>query len=70
MQNSRVPMADCQQETFTSGEFNEMEKSLIQGRRLHDFPASQPIKYFNSLEYTVSARKHLSNQARQIARDC
>ena len=27
-----------------------MEKSLIQGRRLHDFP-SQPIKYLNSLEY-------------------
>ena len=27
---------------FTSGEFNEMEKSLIQGRRLHDFPANQP----------------------------
>ena len=32
-----------------------MEKSLIQGRRLQYFPASQPMKYFNSLDGTFSA---------------
>ena len=42
-----------------------MEKSLIQGRCLHDFPASQS-NISNSLEYIFSAREHLSNQARQI----
>ena len=32
-----------------------MEKFLIQGRRLRYFPATQPIKYFISLEGTFSA---------------
>ena len=51
--------------------WNEMEKSLIQGRGLQYFPASQPSKYFVSLEGTFfSAREHLSNQFRQIAQEC
>ena len=33
--------------------------------------SSQPIKYFISMEGAFfSAREHLSNQARQIVRDC
>ena len=52
IQNLRESVADCQQENFYLKRvkiWNEMEKSLIQGRRLQRFPASQPIKYFISL---------------------
>ena len=43
-----------------------MEKSLIQGRRLHDFPASQ--SNISILWGTFfSAPEHLFKQARQIA---
>ena len=44
-----------------------MGKSLIQGRGLQYFPASQPIKYFISLEGTFfSAREDLSCSIRLV----
>ena len=45
-----------------------MEKSLIQGRRLHDFPASQSNLSTLWSTFSAHASEHLSNQASQIAR--
>ena len=58
-------MDHCQQENFY------LKLVTIWNKMESFFPAIQPIKYFISLEGTFSsAREHLSNQARQIVRDC
>ena len=69
IQNFKVSVDhQCQQENFY---LRCRELKFGNGESLSSQPASQPIKYFFSLEGTFSsAREHLSNQACQIARDC